>query len=260
MKPRFFLVALQVKIAQLAPAQGRQPAAYGRSNHPGAHPIHVVKPHPHVQAIDLAKVTAKHLAIIHGPSPRLTTPRIEQGKEARCFIHPKRKSPATPTSKQPLAPRWGQDMNSLPHPPPTTKARSSNTQRRTQILLTNCPTEKRDARAKTLPTMPPTTAVNPIQARADPIRNQPPRLDPATRNETAREIPKKEFDGPRTPSTASRGRSGARPQIGRRARRRSDLGPGKRMRGRRRRGERRHQPVGETETPRDLSPSPPRGE
>jgi len=149
-------------------------------------------------------------------------------------------------------------MNSLPHPPPTTKARSSNTQRRTQILLTNCPTEKRDARAQTLPTMPPTTAVNPIQARADPIRNQPPRLDPATRNETAREIPKKEFDGPRTPSTASRGRSGARPQIGRPARRRSDLGPGKRMRGRRRRGERRHQPVGETETPRDLSPSPPR--
>jgi hypothetical protein len=67
------LVAPQVKIAQLAPAQGRQPAAYGRSNHPGAHPIHVVKPHPHVQAIDLVKVTAKPLAIIHGPSPRLST-------------------------------------------------------------------------------------------------------------------------------------------------------------------------------------------
>src|SRR6185437_14160958 len=64
-----------------------------------------------------------------------------QARQGGSLLHPRASSHSR---------HDGARMNSDPHPPPTTKARSPNTQRRTQILLTNCPTEEqRDARAQT---------------------------------------------------------------------------------------------------------------
>ncbi|KAG2618683.1 hypothetical protein PVAP13_3NG079740 [Panicum virgatum] len=152
-----------------------------------------------------------------------------QARQGGSLLHPRASSHSR---------HDGARMNSDPHPPPTTKARSSNTQRRTQILLTNCPTEQRDARAQTPCWHAASHSGQPNSSsrRSDPNPTATPRPSHKTtsleRNSTRNS--QKEFDGPRTPSTASLGWSGARPQIGRRARWRSDLGPGKRMRGRRR--------------------------
>jgi len=151
-----------------------------------------------------------------------------QARQGGSLLHPRASSHSR---------HDGARMNSDPHPPPTTKARSSNTQRRTQILLTNCPTEQRDARAQTPCWHAASHGGQPNSSsrRSDPNPTATPRPSHKTtsleRNSTRNS--QKEFDGPRTPSTASLGWSGARPQIGRRARWRSDLGPGKRMRGRR---------------------------
>ena len=65
-----------------------------------------------------------------------------QARQGGSLLHPRASSRASSHSRHD-----GTRMNSDPHPPPTTKARSSNTQRRTQILLTNCPTEQRGAGA-----------------------------------------------------------------------------------------------------------------
>jgi len=134
-----------------------------------------------------------------------------QARQGGSLLHPRASSHSR---------HDGARMNSDPHPPPTTKARSPNTQRRTQILLTNCPTEEqRDARAQTPRRHAANHSGQPNSSsrRSDPNPTATPRPSHKTtsleRNST-REIPKKNSTDPRTPSTASLGRSGggARPR------------------------------------------------